>query len=95
MTWVLGGVGVVAASSFVAFGLWGKSDENSVSASGCAPYCGDRMGSVRAKFIVADVSLGVAAVALGAAVVIALLPHNAAQASAAKAFSGDGTTLRW
>jgi hypothetical protein len=64
--WVLGGVGVAAAGSFAYFGLSGVSarDDLARCRGSCAPSAVD---AVRARFIGADVSLGVSVVALGLA----------------------------
>ena len=65
--YVVGGVGVVAVGAFVVLGLSGKHDENHL-ASTCSPACSpDDVSSVRTKYVVADVALGVGVAALGVA----------------------------
>lgn len=67
LVYVLGGVGVLGLASFAYFGSTGKSDEDEL-AEGCAPKCdpGD-VDAAHQKMLIADISLGVSAVALGAA----------------------------
>jgi len=65
---VLAGVGVVGVGAFAGLGAWGKSGENELKRE-CSPHCShDRVSSVKTKFLLADVSLGVgvASLALGA-----------------------------
>jgi hypothetical protein len=64
--WVLGGVGVFSLASFAGFGLAGTSAYSDLNA--CAPMCrqGD-VTTVRQRFVVADISLGLAVLALGGA----------------------------
>jgi hypothetical protein len=70
-TYVLGGVGVLALGSFGTLGLSGKSDRDDLYA--CRPSCSsDDVSAARTKFLVADVSLGVAIVALGVALYLGL-----------------------
>ncbi len=65
--WVFSAVGVAALGSFAAFAISGKSLEHD-DASSCAPTCSDStVSTVRAHYIAADVSLGVAAVSTAAA----------------------------
>jgi hypothetical protein len=80
--WALGGFGVAGIGSFAGFGLSGKSDENAdarpKTQGGCAPDCtNNQVDSIRTKYLVADISLGVGLVALGAAVVIGVLHASA------------------
>lgn len=63
--YVLGGVGVVALGSFVAFAVAGKSAESAMD--GCKPYCEQSQADkMRLRYLLADISLGVSVVALGA-----------------------------
>jgi hypothetical protein len=67
---VLGGVGLAALASFAYFGASGRSDISDLRST-CAPYCAqDQLDSAKKKLLVADISLGVGVVALGAAVVL-------------------------
>ncbi len=73
-SWVLGGVGVVGLGLFATFGAIGLSEKSDAEdpAAGCAPNCtDDEVSSIRGKFLVADISLGVGIAALGAAVIVA------------------------
>lgn len=71
-TWVAGGVAVVALGSFAFFALSGKGTEDDLAGK-CSPNCSDdQVGKVNRDYLIADVSLGVAAVATIVAVVLAL-----------------------
>ncbi len=64
---VLGAVGAVALGSFAFFGVTGKGDVSDLRGS-CAPNCEpSKVDAARTKLIVADISLAVGIVALGAA----------------------------
>lgn len=72
-SYVLGGVGVLAAGSFAGFALSGHSGMSDLDR--CKPYCErDAVRSVQTKYLIADVSLGVSLVALGAAAYLWLRP---------------------
>jgi hypothetical protein len=63
---MLGGVGIAALGSFTYFALSGKAEERKLRR--CAPDCEpDDVTPMRTRYLVADVSLGVAALSLGAA----------------------------
>jgi hypothetical protein len=69
---VLGGVGAVALGSFAYFAASGRSTESDL-ASTCRRNCSaEEMDGLRRSYLAADISLGVAIVALGAATWIAL-----------------------
>jgi hypothetical protein len=64
--YVVGGVGLAALGSSVAFATWGHHDFELLDA--CSPNCKqDSLDHVRSMYIAADISLGVGAVALGVA----------------------------
>jgi hypothetical protein len=66
VSYVLGGVGALALGSFVLFAVTGSSDENDLERR-CKPNCPESdVDAVRTKYLIADVSLGVGLVALGA-----------------------------
>jgi hypothetical protein len=70
--WVLGGVGAAALGSFVGFALSGRAKENDMMSS-CAPYCSQQdEDTMRRRYLVADISLGVSLVSLGAAAYLVL-----------------------
>src|SRR5262249_31722085 len=79
LTWIFGGVALVATGSFVAFGAIGKHGEN------CAPTCTrGQVDDFRRDFLIADISLLAALASAGAAVYFALKappPPPAAKAS--------------
>jgi len=78
MTWVLGGLGLVALGSFSYFGLTGKSDADKLQ--DCKPYCAEAdVDSARQKLLIADVSLGVGLVSLGAATYLFLTRPSASE----------------
>ncbi len=101
-SWVLGGVGVVGIGLFATFGALGLSEKSDAEdpAAGCAPNCSDEdVSSIRTKFLVADITLGVGLAALGAAVIVAVVSGGggeiasapgALQIGAAPTLSGDG-----
>jgi hypothetical protein len=71
-TFLFGGLGAIALGSFAYFGLGGKADESRL-ASACRPNCAaDDLNDVHRSYLAADISLGVAIVAIGAATWIAL-----------------------
>lgn len=92
---VLGGVGVLGAISFGAFALSGRAREDELSSS-CRPNCSEsEIAGVRSRYAVADVSLGVAVVAFGAATWVVLSsPRVPVQAAVSFAPSGASGTLR-
>ncbi|MCC6897557.1 MAG: hypothetical protein IT377_01205 [Polyangiaceae bacterium] len=67
LVYVLGGVGVLGLASFAYFGSTGKSEEDDLADS-CAPKCDPAdVDAAHQKMLLADISLGVSAVAFGAA----------------------------
>jgi hypothetical protein len=71
-TYVFGGVGALALGSFAYFGLSGKFQESHLSST-CRPNCSDDdINGVRRSYLAADISLGVAVVAIGVATWFAL-----------------------
>src|SRR6185369_16103512 len=73
MTYVMGGVGVVALGSFVYFRVRGVNDYNDYNAT-CSPTCAqDNVDAVRQKFLLSYVSLGVGVASVAGAGLIFLL----------------------
>lgn len=69
----LGALGLIAVGSFAAFGITAKSDLG-VLRDTCAPRCVDAdLSSVKTRMLLADISLGVGVVALGAGTVLWVL----------------------
>jgi hypothetical protein len=69
LSYVIGGVGLVAAGSFAYFGIEGRSQASTL-AQGCGATksCTDaQVDPVHSELVAADVSLGIAIVSLGAA----------------------------
>jgi hypothetical protein len=71
---VLGATALVGAAGFTYFGLSGQSKR--ADAEQCSMACGALIDSGKRDYIVADISLGVAVVAAGTALLIALLDHG-------------------
>jgi hypothetical protein len=68
--YVLGGIGVVGLASFIGFGLAGYKDERQLESNRVSINERDDLRAVdkmRQKYVVADVSLGIGLVSLGAA----------------------------
>lgn len=78
LPYVVGGVGLLALGSFIGFALDGKAAERDLEA--CKPDCTragvDRM---RRSYLIADISLAVAAVAVGVDTYLILTPPVASQ----------------
>jgi hypothetical protein len=73
LVYVLGSVGLVAASSFTYFALDGHSREQTLQ--DCAPECDpSNVSRMRRSYLVADVSLGVAVASLGLGAYFLLRP---------------------
>lgn len=87
---VLLGVAALGVTGFVSFGGMGQSQKRDLEQS-CAPNCDDAsIESVQRKFLIADVSLGVAALALaGSAYVYFSTPAEPARAAARRPFDAD------
>jgi hypothetical protein len=72
LPWALVGLSVVAVGSFAYFGWTGnKRLDDMTGQGGCAPRCNpDDRDAVKRRFLVADVSLGIGVLSLGAAAVL-------------------------
>jgi hypothetical protein len=78
--YVLGAVGIAAIGSFAFFGVKALTQGNDLKAS-CAPTCSDQDSSaVHRNALIADVSLGVGILALGAATWILLTQRDPSSA---------------
>ncbi len=76
--YLLGGLGVVGLGSFTFFAVQGKSSEHTLEKT-CKPNCsGDQVSSVRSKYVVADISLGVGLAALGVGAWLVFFDDSAA-----------------
>ncbi len=65
--WLAAGVGTLGAASFATFAIWGKTGQNSLDES-CKPTCPEPdVARVHARYVVADVSLGVSLVGFASA----------------------------
>ncbi len=71
-TWALGAVGLVGLSVFGVLGGLGVAEKSDAETS-CSPGCSDDVvGSIRTKFIAADVALTIGLLSLGAGVAVGL-----------------------
>ncbi len=69
--YLLGGFGLASLGAYGMFTYWGKKDNDLLSR--CAPDCSPAsLDHIRKLYLVADISLGVGVVALGAATWVAL-----------------------
>jgi len=76
MTYVLGGVGIVAAGTATYFRFSGASDYNHYNHT-CSPYCNPAdIDPVRTKFLVSDIAIGVSAAAFAGAAVVYFLNNR-------------------
>jgi hypothetical protein len=76
---VLGGVGVAGLGVFAGFGLAGKSSQDDLEKT-CSPRCSPDDGkSVKTKYLLADIGLGVGVLSLAAATYFAVRPAPAPQ----------------
>jgi hypothetical protein len=89
LTYVLGGVALAGVAGFAAFGLSGQSEKKGLETS-CRPTCTDsELKPVETRFLLADVSLGIAVVSAVTAGVLYFgrpakpLPGGAPQAKTA------------
>jgi hypothetical protein len=75
-TWVLGGIGLAGVTVFAVVGGLALADKSDAEDT-CAPRCSDSVvDGIRAKLIVADVSLAVGVASLGAAVILGFLSYD-------------------
>jgi hypothetical protein len=85
MTYVLGGVGIVAAGTATYFRFSGASDYNHYNHT-CSPYCNPAdIDPVRTKFLMSDIAIGVSAAALAGAAVVFFLNNHSDESAPAEA----------
>ncbi len=73
-SYVAGGVGAAGLLTFAVLGTVGHGEKSSLESSGCSPNCSqDKVDSIKTKYLLADVGLGVGVAGLGAGVVLFLL----------------------
>jgi hypothetical protein len=86
--YVLGAVGALGLGVFTFLAITGKSEKDKLVAS-CAPACSDaEVSRVRTRYIAADISLGIAMVALGAATYLLLSASSPTTSALLRAPSG-------
>ncbi len=67
LSFVFGGLGIAGLGMFTTFAILGLGERNELRDT-CAPMCSeDQVSSVKTKFLVADISLGVGIASIGAA----------------------------
>jgi len=72
--YVAGGIGAAGIASFAIFGALGHSAKSDLDASGCKPHCSQSdVDSIKTKYVLADVSLGIGVAGLGTGVALFLL----------------------
>lgn len=100
LAYVLGGTAVVGFGTFAVFGLTGNTTKQDLQ-SHCSPSCNDSdVSSLEARFIAADVALGVGALAAAGAVTVFLLRperpvHGPAVTAVGIAPTSRGASLQW
>jgi hypothetical protein len=78
VSWVLSGVSVLGGGGFVLLSAWGKKDNDLLRQ--CAPSCQQAsVDRVKQRYLAADVSLGVGAVALSSALLIYALSGSSSE----------------
>lgn len=78
---IFAGVGGLGVVGFATLGAWGRASENELETT-CSPRCAEsQVASVRMKYVLADVSLGVGVASLGLAAYFAF-GRDSTQASA-------------
>jgi hypothetical protein len=96
LAWVLGGVAVAAFGVEAYFGVTGLSDRNTLKAQPCAQTAtcsGSAVDSIRTKFLVSDVALGVGAVSAAVAIYLFVAPQKDPAPARSSAGSGSGWSI--
>jgi hypothetical protein len=76
LPYALAGVGALGVASFTLFALLGNSQQGELERT-CSPFCqSSQVDSLKTKYLVADVSLGVGLVSLGVATYIFIKRHG-------------------
>jgi hypothetical protein len=90
---MLGGLGVVGLGSYGLFTYWGKKDNELLAT--CSPNCpASSVEHIRKLYLVADISLGVGIVTLGAATIVALSSGPSKEKTKSSAYSVDVSPSR-
>lgn len=85
-TIVLGGIGLAGLAGFGVLASMGLSEESDLDERGCKPNCpSDDVDSVRTKFLIGDIALGVGVAALAGATIFYLTRPSVAVATGARA----------
>jgi len=76
LVYVFGGIGLGAASNFAIWGILGKNKQSELEDE-CAPRCSQKEAdAMRRDYLLADLSLGIAVAAIGAAVVLGVTSRS-------------------
>jgi hypothetical protein len=87
LPYALAGVGALGIAGFATFALLGSSQQDELGRT-CSPFCqSSQVDSVKTKFLLADVSLGVGLISLGVATYIFVKNHGANAANVAPSTS--------
>jgi hypothetical protein len=93
--WVLGGVALAALGTFGTFAVLGRAKESSLTDS-CAPTCHERdVAPVERQYLIADVSLIVAALSSAGALAVLFWPRAPATSAKHVRFMGPAPGLRF
>jgi hypothetical protein len=88
--YALGAVGIVGLGAFTAFALMGNAKKSDLDSQNCKPNCAQSdVDSIKSKYLLADISLGVGVVALGAATVLYLTRSEVPAPSTSTGFTLD------
>jgi hypothetical protein len=72
--YIAGGVGAAGLISFAVFGIMASGAQSDLEASGCKPNCSQSdVDSIKTKYLIANISLGVGIVGIGAGVTMFFL----------------------
>lgn len=72
--YIAGGVGAAGLISFAAFGIMASGSQSDLENSGCKPNCStSEVDSIKTKYLIANISLGVGIVGIGAGVTMFFL----------------------
>jgi hypothetical protein len=87
LSWVLGGVGLLAGGGYVLFSTWGRKDDQ-ILQQRCAPTCQQSsVDHVEQRYLVADISLGVGVAALGSALLVYALRGSTEESHGQQAYA--------
>jgi hypothetical protein len=84
--YALAGVGVLGVGAGAFFWLTGKSAENKLRDQNCKPACSqDEVDSIKTKYLIGDIAMGVGVVAIGVGTVLILTSGSSSSSSSSSA----------